>query len=91
MTQIFAARPVQYSNKILCRYHNPSPNLQIARITNIPHWYFERVVFPGDLLLFEAVVGATLEIYSGNPITALLSDCIGCEYLQVKTSTDSIS
>lgn len=91
MTQILDALPIQYPNRILCSYHNSSSDLQIARIANISHWYFERVVFPGDLLLFEAVMGATLEIYSGNTITTLLSDCIPCERLQIKTSTYSIS
>lgn len=87
MTQILDALPTQHLNKILCSYHNPSPDLQIARITNIPRWYFERVVFPGDLLLFEAVAGAKLEIHSSDSITTLLSDPIPCESLQVRLPT----
>ncbi|NEQ21074.1 MAG: DUF1830 domain-containing protein [Microcoleus sp. SIO2G3] len=91
MTQILDALPTQHPNRILCSYHNPSFDLQIARISNISHWYFERVVFPGDLLLFEAVAGATLEIYSGDDITTLLSDRIPCESLQITTPNYSIS
>ncbi len=41
MTQILDAIPTHLPDGILCGYHNPSPKLQVARITNIPHWYFE--------------------------------------------------
>lgn len=91
MTHILDALPIQYPNRILCSYHNSSSALQIARISNIAHWYFERAVYPGDLLLFVAVVGATLEIYSGDNITTLLSDRITCESLQITTPDHSIS
>ncbi len=83
MTQTLDALPTNHSQRILCSYRNPSPNLQIARITNISHWYFERVIFPSDFLLFEAVTGATLEIYSSDGFTTLKSDPIACETLQV--------
>jgi len=33
---------------ILCWYLNTTSKVQIARITNIPNWYFERTVFPGE-------------------------------------------
>jgi hypothetical protein len=86
MTQILDALPTQHPNRILCSYRNPSSDLQIARISNISHWYFERVVFPGDLLLFEAVAEAILEIYSGDGITTLLADHILCDRLQMTAS-----
>lgn len=83
MTQILNALPTQHNNRILCSYRNPSSDLEIARISNISHWYFERVVFPGDLLLFETVSEAILEIYRGDGTTTLLTDHISCETLQV--------
>ena len=89
MTQILDALPTHHSSKILCRYHNRRPDLQIVRITNIPHWYFERVAFPNDLLLFEAVAGAILEIYRGDSGAMLLADHIPCERLQLATPTSS--
>ena len=51
----------------------------MARITNIDRWYFERVVFPGQRLLFEAPRSAELEIFTGSFSTALLSQRIKCE------------
>ncbi|MEL6224825.1 MAG: DUF1830 domain-containing protein [Cyanobacteria bacterium J06626_14] len=83
MTQVLDALPNDHSDKILCHYRNPSSKLQIIRITNIPDWYFERVVFPADLLLFEAITGAILEIYDSERITTVLSDHILCETLQI--------
>jgi hypothetical protein len=89
MTQILDALPSQLPDRILCRYHNPSADVQIARISNISHWYFERVIFPGDSLLFEAVAEAKLEIYSGDGITTLLADQIPCDRLRLATPTSS--
>lgn len=89
MPQILDALPAERPNVILCSYRNPSPGLRIARISNISQWYFERVIFPGESLLFEAVTGAILEIYSGNDIMTLLVDRIPCNRLQIATPNSS--
>ena len=68
-------------NSILCCYINATSKIQIARITNIPNWYFERVVFPGQRLVFEAHRSADLEIHSGMMASAILSDTIPCQKL----------
>ncbi len=68
---------------ILCSYKNKTPTVQIIRITNIPNWYFERVIFPGELLLFEALPEAVLEIYSSEEATAILRDRFLCDWLKV--------
>ncbi|PSB23390.1 hypothetical protein C7B69_14655, partial [filamentous cyanobacterium Phorm 46] len=57
--------------------------IQIARICNIPNWYFERVVFPGQRLVFEAMRAAALEIHTGMMASAILSDKIPCDRLQI--------
>jgi hypothetical protein len=62
---------------------NATSHIQIARITNIPNWYFERVVFPGQRLVFEAMPEALLEIHTGMMASAILSDTIPCDRLQV--------
>lgn len=54
------------NHQILCGCANTSKHLQIIRIANIPDWYFERVVFPGQRLLFEAPREAELEVYTRN-------------------------
>lgn len=68
---------------MLCCYLNATSRIQIARIANIPNWYFERAVFPGQRLLFEAPPDAQLEIYIGMMGSAILSDKIPCTNLRV--------
>ena len=90
MSQILDS--INNENKsILCCYVNATSKIQIARITNISNWYFERVVFPGQRLVFEALAGALLEIHSGMMASAILSDTIPCERLQVTTGSDGNS
>lgn len=83
MAQILDPLPSDSSGKILCCYVNATSHIQIARITNISNWYFERVVFPGQRLVFEAVPAALLEIHTGMMASAILSDKIPCDRLQI--------
>lgn len=83
MPQILDPVPSDESEPILCCYVNATSQIQIARITNVPNWYFERVVFPGQRLLFEAISTALLEIHTGMMASAILSDTIPCSSLLV--------
>ncbi len=82
--------PDNEKQQILCCYVNATSHIQIARITNIPNWYFERVVFPGQRLVFEALPEAQLEIHSGMMASAILSDKIPCDRLCVDENGNSI-
>lgn len=84
MAQIFDPLPSDSTDPIICCYVNATSRIQIARITNIPNWYFERVVFPGQRLVFEALPAALLEIHCGMMASAILSDTIPCETLRVQ-------
>lgn len=57
--------------------------LKSFRITNISKWHFERVVFPGECLLFEALPEAQLEIHTGTVASAILLDRILCAHLRI--------
>jgi hypothetical protein len=83
MAQILDSLPPEQSGKILCCYVNATSKIQVARITNIPNWYFERVVFPGQRLAFEAPRAAHLEIHTGMMASAILSDNIPCDRLVI--------
>lgn len=83
MAQIIDPLPSNSSSQILCCYVNATSHIQIARISNIPNWYFERVVFPGQRLVFEAVIGSSLEIHTGMMASSILSDKIPCDRLQI--------
>lgn len=74
---------LQRDRQILCGYSNTTPGIQIARISDITHGYFERVVFPGECLRFEAGPDAHLEIHTSTMVSAILTDKIPCAHLQI--------
>lgn len=84
MSQILDSLPQGENSCILCSYVNSTSQIQVARITNIANWYFERVVFPGQRLVFEALPSAMLEIHSGMMASAIVSDTILCDRLAVE-------
>ncbi len=83
MAQIIDHIPTDQSESILCCYVNATSKMQIVRITNIHDWYFERVVFPGQRLMFETLPQGQLEIHTGMMASAILSDTISCARLAV--------
>ncbi|MFN3360053.1 MAG: DUF1830 domain-containing protein [Pseudanabaenaceae cyanobacterium] len=83
MAQIFDPVPSN-AQEITCLYVNATSKVQVVRITNIPNWYFERVVFPGQNLIFKAVEGSLLEVHTGMMASAILSDTIPCRQLQIQ-------
>ncbi len=83
MAQILDPLPSDQTNSIVCCYVNATSQIQIARICNIANWYFERVVFPGQRLVFEAISEAVLEIHTGMMASAILSDKIPCDRLSI--------
>lgn len=88
MAQILDPIPTGQRNALLCCYVNATNQIQVARITNIENWYFERVVFPGQRLVFEALPKAQLEIHTGMMASAILSDTIPCERLCISDGSD---
>jgi hypothetical protein len=90
MAQIFDPLPSDAGNPLLCCYVNATSKIQIVRITNIPNWYFERVIFPGQRLVFEAMPDAQLEIHTGAMASAILADIIPCDRLRVESELNSV-
>ncbi|WP_119261014.1 DUF1830 domain-containing protein [cyanobacterium endosymbiont of Rhopalodia gibberula] len=83
MDQILDSLPTEQRKIILCCYVNATSRIQVVRITNIPNWHFERVIFSGQQLMFKAMPQALLEIHTGMMASAILSDTILCERLSV--------
>jgi Domain of unknown function (DUF1830) len=73
----------EFRQPILCYYANLTHKIQVVRIENIPNWYFEKVVFPGQRMMFEALPEAVLEIHTGAVASSILSDKISCYVLRV--------
>ena len=90
MAQILDPLPPEQSGKSLCCYVNATSRIQVARISNISNWYFERVVFPGQRLVFEAPLEAQLEIHTGMMASAILSDTIPCNRLAINEANISV-
>ena len=86
MTNLLNRLPSKCGLPILCGYHNPTAKVQVLRITNIPNWYFERVVFPGEQLVLEALPEVVLEIYSSDEQGSFLSETLLGDWLRVNHS-----
>jgi Domain of unknown function (DUF1830) len=91
MAQILDPLPEDNNRVLLCCYVNATSQIQVARITNVDDWYFERVVFPGQRLVFEALSHAILEVHSGMMASAILSDTIPCSRLAMQSGLDNAS
>ncbi|MEN9217475.1 MAG: DUF1830 domain-containing protein [Gloeomargarita sp. DG_2_bins_126] len=79
MSQVFDPLPVTATDCLVCCYVNATSQIQVVRITDVPNWYFERVVFPGQRLLFTTPENAHLEVHTGM----MADDTIPCRELQV--------
>lgn len=73
----------EQESQILCCYINNSHQIQIIRIKNIPNFYFERVVFPSQRLMFYAEPEAKIEIHTSKVVTSILADVIPCDKLRI--------
>lgn len=80
--------PKPQQGQILCSYTNTTSQLQIARIAPFG-LSFERVVFPGQRLLFNAHPMAQLEIYVGKKASAALLSQFDCSQLRVHEIKES--
>ncbi|MBD2088951.1 DUF1830 domain-containing protein [Microcoleus sp. FACHB-1515] len=63
----------------LCYYQNATSQVQLLRIRQT----LEKVIFPGDRILFHAAPEDTLDIYSSTPTGFMQIDRIACSQLQV--------
>lgn len=74
---------INSSNRILCSYTNVTRHIEIIQIKNIPGLHLERVIFPGERLMFEAVPDAQLEIQFNQTLSAV----VPCHQLSVTEIT----
>jgi hypothetical protein len=81
MSQIIDPILSEHTDRVHCCYVNATSSIQIVRITDVPNWYFERVAFPGQRLIFETFSAAHLEIHTGMMASSILSDKIPCTKL----------
>lgn len=89
MAQIIDPLPTTAEQPVLCCYVNATSKIQVVRISNISNWYFERVVFPGQRLVFEALPQAQLEVHCGMMASAILADTILCDRLRIESELEA--
>lgn len=86
MSQTTEVQASPTTREILCTYRNETGKIQVARIANISGWYFEKVVFPSQQILFMALPEAEMEVYTGATSGVTLFDKFPCTDLGVKAS-----
>lgn len=64
---------------ILCFYSNVTHNIQVLRLNTFESSTWERIIFPGERLMFEAQAQCKLEINTSEAGTLLIS----CQQLRV--------
>ncbi|MGF1521571.1 MAG: DUF1830 domain-containing protein [Leptolyngbyaceae cyanobacterium] len=67
-----------------CYYSNRTPYLEILRISNIPDWYFEKLVFPQQRLTFKSPTEGMIEIYTTESGKVTLVEVLPCNYRQIE-------
>lgn len=73
----------ELDGKTLCAYQNLSSSWQIIKITNLPNYYWEKSVLPGQKIIFITSIKAILKVFSTKNITAILIDNIPCHQLKI--------
>ncbi|HTL90040.1 MAG TPA: DUF1830 domain-containing protein [Leptolyngbya sp.] len=68
---------------ISCYYTNASSQLQQIRLQNSDRMDFDRMVFPGEKFIFEALPEGWLEIHTHTTTGLQLFQTIACLRLQV--------
>jgi hypothetical protein len=73
---------------MLCCYQNHSPKIQIIRSAETERqqlpWHLERVIFPGQRLMFEAPKQSKIQVYSSDPAGMLVDDTVSCDRIRVQ-------
>ena len=65
MSATVAIPTTEMAAETLCVHVNASDRIQVVRLTECST-ELERVVFPGQRLMFEAPTNAVLEVYAGD-------------------------
>lgn len=71
-------------NLTLCGYQNPSPHIQVIRVSDQSSYCLEKVVIPQEYWLFYAPIQAKLKIYVSSSPEIMLADTLSCERLKVQ-------
>lgn len=70
--------------KKLCCYLNSTHKMQLVRVRENNSHRLEKIVFPHQRFLFEAMADKKLEVYIEQEEKEILHDTISCNDLQIE-------
>lgn len=70
-------------SKMLCYYANITAQIQLIRVVKNRHLNLEKIVFPQQRILFEAMSEAQLEIYDSRSEKLKIAKIIPCRDLEI--------
>jgi len=73
------------TSTILCYYFNPSNKIQLIRVWNLNSYSLEKILFPQQRILFEAMPGGMLEVHTKQQDRQILEEVFSCLNLQVNS------
>ena len=81
--QAASAQPISNISTILCYYINSTRKMQLIRVASSQNLSLEKIVFPQQRILFEAIAEGQLEIYTSQAGKQKIAQVIPCQSLQV--------
>lgn len=72
--------------KTLCYYTNSTHKIQLIRVADGGNQSLEKIVFPQQRVLFEAIAQEQLTVYSESKGKQVLAEIIPCQNLQTQTT-----
>ncbi len=87
MTHPLDLKSKKQEKKILCCYQNASKKIKILGINKNYNSPWKRIVFPGEILFFEGIASAELEIKQSSEKGEIIVEKILCDRLLVKEAS----
>ena len=81
----------QTTSKIFCYYTNSSSKMQLIRVTQSLNLNSEKIVFPQERMLFEAMPQGQLEIYNTSATDSKCVQKIPCQNLEVNQIKEKLT
>lgn len=74
-------RTIQPTSKMLCNYTNSTHKMQLIRVLDNHNCHYEKVIFPQQRILFEAILEGRLEVYIEQEGKPMLQEIFSCHNL----------
>lgn len=79
------------TSTILCYYFNSSNTIQHIRVGNGNNYSLEKIIFPQQRILFEAIPEGMLEVHTKQQDQQLLEEVFSCLNLKANQSQPQLA